>query len=90
MNTNDQDFLNQIEENIRSKSNEQDDARQELALLENEMWQASEDLDFEKAANLRDAIRELEARIQGVDLKLPALPNAGPRETSRKSRRARA
>ena len=68
----------------------QDDARQELALLENEMWQASEDLDFEKAANLRDAIRELEARIQGVDLKLPALPNAGPRETSRKSRRARA
>ena len=68
----------------------QDDARQELALLENEMWQASEDLDFEKAANLRDAIRELEARIQGVDLKLPALPAAGQRETGRKPRRARA
>jgi len=54
----------------------QDDLKQELALLENEMWQASEELDFEKAANLREAIREREARLQGIDLKLPALPQA--------------
>ena len=52
----------------------QDDMRQELALLETQMWQASEDLDFEKAANLRDAIRELEARLAGTDLRLPELP----------------
>ena len=51
-----------------------DDLRQQLAELENQMWQASEELDFEKAANIRDEIRELEARLQGKDIKLPELP----------------
>jgi len=66
----------------------QDDARQELALLETEMWQASEDLDFEKAAQLRDAIRELEARLSGVDLKLPSIP--GTEDARKGSGRGRA
>jgi excinuclease ABC subunit B len=57
----------------------EDDLRQELALLENEMWSASEALDFEKAAAVRDRIRELEARLSGRELKLPKLPPPGPK-----------
>jgi excinuclease ABC subunit B len=37
-----------------------------LEQLEAEMWAASEALDFEKAASLRDQIRSLEARIKGL------------------------
>ncbi len=66
----------------------QDDVRQELALLENEMWQASEELDFEKAARLRDAIRELEAKLQGIDLALPQLPGSAAAERPRRRTRA--
>jgi excinuclease ABC subunit B len=55
----------------------EDDLRQELALLENEMWSASEALDFEKAAAVRDRIRELEARLAGRELRLPQLPPQG-------------
>jgi excinuclease ABC subunit B len=51
-----------------------DDLRQQLAELENEMWQASEALDFERAAAVRDQIREVEARLQGKELNLPSLP----------------
>src|SRR5690606_22026773 len=51
-----------------------DDLRQELALLENEMWTASEDLDFEKAAAIRDRIREIEARLQGKDFAIATIP----------------
>ncbi len=51
-----------------------DDLRQELALLENEMWTASENLDFEKAAAVRDRIRDIEARLQGRDVKMTRIP----------------
>jgi excinuclease ABC subunit B len=51
-----------------------DDLRQELALLENEMWSASEALDFEKAAAIRDRIREIEARLQGKDIAIATIP----------------
>jgi len=37
-----------------------------LEQLEAEMWAASEALDFEKAASLRDQMRSLEARIKGL------------------------
>ncbi|WP_337867924.1 excinuclease ABC subunit UvrB [Meiothermus sp.] len=37
-----------------------------LEQLETEMWAASEALDFEKAAGLRDQMRSLEARIKGL------------------------
>ena len=53
----------------------QDDLKQELAQLEIEMWQASEDLDFEKAAAIRDRIRELEAKLAGKEVKVISIPN---------------
>ena len=56
-----------------------DDLRQELALLENEMWLASEALDFEKAAAVRDRIREIEARLQGKDVTIAVIPGTAPR-----------
>jgi len=37
-----------------------------LEQLETEMWAASEALDFEKAASLRDQMRSLEARLKGL------------------------
>jgi len=69
----------------------EDDLRQELAMLENEMWSASEALDFEKAAAVRDRIRELEARLAGRELKLPQLPPQGAkaRATARPAGRRR-
>ena len=60
-----------------------DDLKQELAMLETEMWQASEELDFEKAAAIRDRIRELEAQLQGHEIKTVALPGKKPRSLSR-------
>ncbi len=59
-----------------------DDLRQELALLENEMWTASESLDFEKAAAVRDRIREIEARLQGRDVKMTRIPGQSLAEGS--------
>jgi len=59
-----------------------DDLRQELALLENEMWAASESLDFERAAAVRDRIREIEARLQGKDVKVATIPGKAPRSTA--------
>lgn len=56
-----------------------DDVRQELALLENEMWEASENLDFEKAAAVRDRIRELEARLEGREVAITQVPGQAPR-----------
>lgn len=56
-----------------------DDLKQQLASLENEMWQASEDLDFEKAAAIRDQIREIEAALEGKNIKTVQLPG---RDTS--------
>jgi len=55
-----------------------DDLRQELATLENEMWAASESLDFERAAAVRDRIREIEARLQGREVNLPQIPGQAP------------
>jgi excinuclease ABC subunit B len=69
----------------------EDDVRQELALLESEMWQASEALDFEKAAAVRDRIRELEARLEGREVTLPSIPGAaGARRASASGAAARA
>ena len=51
-----------------------DDVKQELVMLETEMWEASEALDFERAAAIRDRIRELEAKLQGKDVSVPVLP----------------
>ncbi len=59
-----------------------DDLRQELALLENEMWSASESLDFERAAAIRDRIREIEARLQGKDVKVATIPGKQARSAA--------
>ncbi|MEM6431082.1 MAG: excinuclease ABC subunit UvrB, partial [Deinococcota bacterium] len=56
-----------------------DDLKQQLAVLETEMWQASEDLDFEKAAAIRDQVRELEAMLEGKTVSTVQLPG---RDTS--------
>ena len=57
-----------------------DDLKQELAGLEAEMWEASEALDFERAAAIRNRIRELEARLQGQELPVVAVPGAARRK----------
>ncbi len=69
-----------------------DDLRQELATLENEMWEASEALDFERAAALRDRIREIEARLQGREVLVTTLPGQAPKGAvaQRKAPKARA
>ena len=58
-----------------------DDVKQELGILEAEMWQASEDLDFERAAAIRDRIRELEARLQGKEVKMATVPGRKPQKS---------
>ena len=68
----------------------EDDVRQELALLENEMWQASEALDFERAAAVRDRIRELEARLEGREVQLPSIPGSPGPAARRGAKRVRA
>ncbi len=60
-----------------------DDLRQELALLENEMWSASEALDFERAAAVRDRIREIEARLAGKDVVITTIPGQRPSPAAR-------
>ncbi len=65
----------------------QDDMKQELALLETEMWRASEDLDFERAAAVRDRIREVEAKLQGKEVQLVTVPGREPKRAKARARR---
>jgi excinuclease ABC subunit B len=60
-----------------------DDLKEELAQLEIEMWQASDALDFEKAAAVRDRIREIEAKLQGKEVKMAVVPGKEPKKRSR-------
>ncbi len=57
-----------------------DDLKEELAQLEMEMWQASDSLDFEKAAAVRDRIREIEAKLQGKEVKMAVMPGKEPKK----------
>ncbi|TBH21266.1 excinuclease ABC subunit UvrB [Thermus thermamylovorans] len=52
-----------------------EDLKERIAELELAMWQAAEALDFERAARLRDELRALEARLQGLKAPEP-LPGA--------------
>ncbi|WP_105318344.1 excinuclease ABC subunit UvrB [Thermus tenuipuniceus] len=61
---------------------EGEDLKERIAELELAMWRAAEALDFERAARLRDELRALEARLQG--LKAPE-----PVPGSRRKRRRR-
>jgi excinuclease ABC subunit B len=65
----------------------QDDLKQELAALEVEMWRASEALDFERAAAVRDRIRELEAKLQGKEVQLVSVPGKEPKRAKARTRR---
>lgn len=56
----------------------------QLTELELEMWQASEALDFERAAALRDQIREVEARLQGKEFKQATVPGQKVRRRGRR------
>jgi excinuclease ABC subunit B len=51
----------------------------QLTDLELDMWQASEALDFERAAALRDQMRGIEAKLAGKEFKAPTLPGAQAR-----------
>jgi excinuclease ABC subunit B len=64
-----------------------DDLKEELAQLEMEMWQASDALDFEKAAAVRDRIREIEAKLQGKEVKMAVVPG---KESKKKRVKAKA
>ncbi|MEX2536585.1 MAG: excinuclease ABC subunit UvrB [Trueperaceae bacterium] len=66
-----------------------DDLRQQLVELENQMWQASEALDFERAAAVRDEIREVEAKLQGKEVNVPTLPGRGDRGNEKQRGRTR-
>jgi excinuclease ABC subunit B len=46
--------------------------------LRKEMLKAAEDLDFERAAELRDQIKRLERRALGLDAERPTAPSAPP------------
>uniref|UniRef100_UPI0025E29DDB helicase-related protein n=1 Tax=Oceanithermus sp. TaxID=2268145 RepID=UPI0025E29DDB len=61
---------------------DEEELKRQIAELELAMWSASQDLDFERAAELRDQIRALEAQLKGVEL-----PQAAP--PGRKKRRRR-
>ena len=56
----------------------------QLTDLELDMWQASEALDFEKAASLRDSIRAIEAKLQGKEFKQPTVPGQKVRRKGRR------
>jgi excinuclease ABC subunit B len=53
-----------------------DDILARITDLELDMWQASEAMDFEKAAGLRDEIRQLEAKLAGKEVKTTTLPGS--------------
>ncbi|GAA6742834.1 excinuclease ABC subunit UvrB [Thermus antranikianii] len=61
---------------------EGEDLKERIAELELAMWQAAEALDFERAARLRDELRALEARLQGL-----TPPEALPGGRKRRRRR---
>ncbi|ADV65696.1 excinuclease ABC subunit UvrB [Deinococcus maricopensis] len=64
--------------------NDRDALMTQLTDLELDMWRASEDLDFEKAASLRDQIRAIEAKLQGKTFEQPTVPGQKVRKRGRR------
>jgi excinuclease ABC subunit B len=58
-----------------------EDLKERIAELELAMWQAAEALDFERAARIRDELRALEARLEGL---APPEPVPGKRRRKRR------
>ena len=67
---------------LEAAGEDPEDLKEQIAALELEMWRASEAMDFERAAELRDRIRALEARLVG----LPE-PATEPKAQRRRRRR---
>ncbi|WP_161882288.1 excinuclease ABC subunit UvrB [Deinococcus alpinitundrae] len=65
-------------------SSDRDTLTMQLTDLELDMWQASEDLDFERAASLRDQIRSIEAKLQGKNFEQPTVPGQKVRRKGRR------
>jgi len=65
-------------------SSDRDVLTAQLTDLELDMWQASEDLDFELAASLRDQIRSIEAKLQGKNFEQPTVPGQKVRKRGRR------
>jgi excinuclease ABC subunit B len=63
-----------------------DDILSAITDLELDMWQASEAMDFEGAARLRDQIRQLETKLSGKEVKTVNLPGGKPQKRSRGKR----
>ena len=63
---------------------DRDSLTAQLTDLELDMWQASEDLDFEKAAQMRDQIRAIEAKLQGKEFSQPTIPGQKVRKRGRR------
>ncbi|MBI3962003.1 MAG: excinuclease ABC subunit UvrB [Deinococcus sp.] len=65
-----------------------DDLKNAIEVLQAEMWAASEALDFERAAELRDRLRELEAQLAGLTPGVK-VPGSERRPAPAKRRRSR-
>ncbi len=65
-------------------TDDRDALTMQLTDLELDMWQASEDLDFERAAALRDQIRSIEAKLQGKNFEQPTVPGQKVRRKGRR------
>ena len=65
-------------------SSDRDVLTMQLTDLELDMWQASENLDFELAASLRDQIRSIEAKLQGKNFEQPTVPGQKVRKRGRR------
>jgi len=63
---------------------DRDSLMAQLTDLELDMWQASEALDFERAASLRDQIRAIEAKLQGKEFQQPTIPGQKVRKRGRR------
>ncbi len=64
-----------------------DDILARITDLELDMWQASEAMDFEKAASLRDDIRQLENKLGGKEVKTTSIPGSKAGKGRSRSRR---
>lgn len=71
------------------ESVEQFDLTETVRELEQEMVQAANNLEFEKAALLRDQIRELKQRVTGNELKTPGITGQAKHEARRSRDRGR-
>ena len=76
----------EVEGEISSENvgGDRDSLTAQLTDLELDMWQASEAMDFEKAASLRDQIRAIEAKLQGKEFKQATVPGQKVRKKGRR------